>query len=49
MRGGLYDPVRNTLNMWSITVITIACAAQRCIFLINGPKATSFIRYFISS
>ena len=30
-RGGLYDPVMKTRNMWSHTVMTIACAAQRCI------------------
>ncbi len=30
-RGGLYEPVMNTRNMWSQTVITIACAPQRCI------------------
>ena len=30
-RGGLYEPVMNTRNMWSHTVMTIAWAPHRCI------------------
>ena len=30
-RGGLYEPVMNTRNMCSHTVMTIAWAPQRCI------------------
>ena len=30
-RGGLYEPVMKTRNMCSQTVMTIACAPQRCI------------------
>ena len=38
-RGGLYEPVMKTRNMWSQTAMTIACAPQRCISRMI-PKGT---------
>ena len=47
-RGFLYDPVRNTRNMCSSTMITIRCAPQRCMLRSSLPKGTSFSRYRMS-
>ena len=48
-RGGLYEPVMKTRNMCSQTAITMACAAQRCMFRMSIPKGMSNSRYFMSA